>query len=160
MLPKISISNKCCSFELPLKLKNHSRKAAQLFSTMMIIIIIIIINVSWVPNQHIRMISEWSCETQDWSNGFWKFSFGFLATAAFWLDYTLQHTPTLRYATHCTLTPTQFKLDYTYTLHKYNNLSATTGYHPMHIHGICVFSLCIIYCTFAYYCVCIYVYIM
>ncbi len=31
--------------------------------------------------------------------------------------YTLQHTPTLRYATHCTLTPTQFKLDYTYTLH-------------------------------------------
>ncbi len=39
--------------------------------------------------------------------------------------------------------------------------SATTGYHPMHIHDICVSSLCIIYCTFAYYCICsIYVYIM
>ncbi len=38
--------------------------------------------------------------------------------------------------------------------------SATTGYHPMHIHDICVSSLCIIYCTSAYYCVCIYVYIM
>ncbi len=33
---------------------------------------------------------------------------------------------------------------------KYNNLSATTGYHPMHIHDICVSSLCMI-CTFAYY---------
>ncbi len=47
-------------------------------------------------------------------------------------------------------------LDYTYTLHKYNNLSATTGYHPMHIHDICVSSLCTIYCTFAHYFVCIY----
>ncbi len=25
-------------------------------------------NVSWTPNQHIRMISEGSCETKDWSN--------------------------------------------------------------------------------------------
>ncbi len=25
-------------------------------------------NVSWAPNQHIRMISEWSCDTEDWSN--------------------------------------------------------------------------------------------
>ncbi len=22
----------------------------------------------WAPNQHIRMISEWSCDTEDWSN--------------------------------------------------------------------------------------------
>ncbi len=33
-----------------------------------IIIIIIIINVSWAANQHIRMISEGSCDTEDWSN--------------------------------------------------------------------------------------------
>ncbi len=38
--------------------------------------------------------------------------------------------------------------------------SATTGYHSMHIHDICVSSLCTIYCTVAHYCVCIYVYIM
>ncbi len=25
-------------------------------------------NVSWVENQHIRMISEGSCDTEDWSN--------------------------------------------------------------------------------------------
>ncbi len=37
--------------------------AAQLFSTL-----IIIRNVSWAPNQHIRMISEGSCDTEDWSN--------------------------------------------------------------------------------------------
>ncbi len=29
---------------------------------------LIIINVSWVSNQHIRMISEGSCDTEDWSN--------------------------------------------------------------------------------------------
>ncbi len=28
-----------------------------------------------VPNHHIRMISEGSCDTEDWSNGCWKFSF-------------------------------------------------------------------------------------
>ncbi len=35
--------------------------AAQLFSTL-------IINVSCSSNQHIRMISEGSCDTEDWSN--------------------------------------------------------------------------------------------
>ncbi len=25
-------------------------------------------NVSWAANQHIRMISEGSCDTEDWSN--------------------------------------------------------------------------------------------
>ncbi len=29
---------------------------------------IIIRNVSWAPNHHIRMISEGSCDTEDWSN--------------------------------------------------------------------------------------------
>jgi len=27
------------------------------------------------PNQHIRRISEGSCDTKDWNNGCWKFSF-------------------------------------------------------------------------------------
>ncbi len=30
------------------------------------------INVSWASNQHIRMISEWSCDTEYWSNDCWK----------------------------------------------------------------------------------------
>ncbi len=30
--------------------------------------IILIINFSWAANQHIRMISDWSCDTEDWSN--------------------------------------------------------------------------------------------
>jgi len=29
---------------------------------------LIIINVSWATNHHIRMISEGSCDTEDWSN--------------------------------------------------------------------------------------------
>ncbi len=29
----------------------------------------------WTANQHIRMISEGSCDTEDWSNGCCKFSF-------------------------------------------------------------------------------------
>ncbi len=37
--------------------------AAQLLSTL-----ILIRNVSWAVNQHIRMISEGSCDTEDWSN--------------------------------------------------------------------------------------------
>ncbi len=35
----------------------------QLFSSL-----IIIRNVSWAANQHIRMVSEGSCDTEDWSN--------------------------------------------------------------------------------------------
>ncbi len=38
-------------------------EAAQLFSILMIIR-----NVSWAQNQYIRMISEGSCDTEDWSN--------------------------------------------------------------------------------------------
>ncbi len=30
--------------------------------------VLIIKNVSWSANQHIRMISEGSCDTEDWSN--------------------------------------------------------------------------------------------
>ncbi len=39
------------------------------FSTFMIIR-----NVSWAPNQPIRMISEGPCDTDDWSNVCWKSS--------------------------------------------------------------------------------------
>ncbi len=70
IINKISLSNKCCSFELSIHQKilkqNVSlfpHEAAQLFSTL-----IIIRNVSWAANQHIRMISEGSCDTEDWSN--------------------------------------------------------------------------------------------
>ncbi len=30
--------------------------------------LLIMRNVSWAANQHIRMISEGSCDTEDWSN--------------------------------------------------------------------------------------------
>jgi len=30
--------------------------------------------VSWAPNEHIRMLSEGSCDTEDYSNGCWKFN--------------------------------------------------------------------------------------
>ncbi len=69
---KYSILNKCCSFKLSIPqriLKNKTNQftqkyeAAQLFSTL-----IIIRNVFWAANQHIRMISEESCDTEDWSN--------------------------------------------------------------------------------------------
>ncbi len=47
--------------------ENHSfhkkKSAAQLFSSL-----IIIRNVSWASNHHIRMISEGSCDAEDWSN--------------------------------------------------------------------------------------------
>ncbi len=38
-------------------------EAAQLFTTLLIIR-----NVSWAANQYIKMISEESCDTEDWSN--------------------------------------------------------------------------------------------
>ncbi len=41
----------------------QKHEATQLFSTL-----IIIRNVSWAANQQIRMISEESCDTEDWSN--------------------------------------------------------------------------------------------
>ncbi len=77
----ISISNKCSFLELSIKNKKnyygfHKSITEQLFSDLlMIIIIIIILNVSWAANQHITMISEGSCDTEDWSNICWKFRF-------------------------------------------------------------------------------------
>ncbi len=46
-------------------------QVAQLFSTFRIKIG----NVSGAANQHIRKISEGPCDTEDWSNDCWKFSF-------------------------------------------------------------------------------------
>ncbi len=34
-----------------------------------------IINNNWAANQHVRMISKRSCDTEDRKNGWWKFSF-------------------------------------------------------------------------------------
>ncbi len=44
-------------------LLSQKYEAAQLYSTL-----IIIGNVSWAANHHIRIISEGSCDTEDWSN--------------------------------------------------------------------------------------------
>ncbi len=44
-------------------IKKEINKATQLFSTL-----IVTRNVSRAPNQHIKMISEGSCHTEDWSN--------------------------------------------------------------------------------------------
>ncbi len=41
----------------------------------------------WVPNQHIRKIFEGSCDssdTEDWSNGWWKFSFAITGINYIW----------------------------------------------------------------------------
>ncbi len=59
----------CCSFEK----KNYLRILKIIFikvlrSTLFPTLIIIIINVSWAANQHIRMITKGSCDTEDWSN--------------------------------------------------------------------------------------------
>ncbi len=65
MLQNISISNKCNSFKYPEIMYQWFPKkyeAAQLIWTL-----IIIRNIFWAANQHIRMISEGSCDTEDCS---------------------------------------------------------------------------------------------
>ncbi len=52
MLQKISISDKCCSSELSIHQRNLKKNSTQLSST---------------ENQNISMISEGSCDTEDWS---------------------------------------------------------------------------------------------
>jgi len=46
----------------------HKNVKQQLFKTLIIVIKIIIIHVSRAENGHIRLISEGSCDTEDWSN--------------------------------------------------------------------------------------------
>ncbi len=55
---KISISYKCCSFEL----------STIILSSLTVFIIDNNQKCSWAANQHMRMISEGSCDTEDWSN--------------------------------------------------------------------------------------------
>ncbi len=74
MVQNITILSKCCSFELSIHHKipqkcivvfthTHARTHTQ-------------IKYNLTPsNKYIRMISEWRCETEEWSNGSWKFSF-------------------------------------------------------------------------------------
>ncbi len=73
ILQKIYISNKCCYFELVihqriLKIKLHHTVHNNIKHHTDIVINIGINNVFWVANQHIRMISEGSRDTKDWSN--------------------------------------------------------------------------------------------
>ncbi len=51
---KNSVKEKCVSF--------HKNKQHSSFQQ------ITVRNVSWAANQHVRMISEGSCDTEDWSN--------------------------------------------------------------------------------------------
>ncbi len=73
VLQKISISDKCCSFELSVHQRilkkniyikcSQKCEAAQLLSAL-----VMVRNISGAANQHIRMISEGSCDTEDWSD--------------------------------------------------------------------------------------------
>ncbi len=70
MVQMISISNKCCSFERSIfiiyiyknseKMHHKNMKQHNCFQYWYF--------VYWAANQHIRMISEGSCDTEDWSN--------------------------------------------------------------------------------------------
>jgi len=55
---------KCHNVTKKIYLKKKTKNMKQLFSPL----IIIIINVFWAVNHHIRMISEGSCDTEDWFN--------------------------------------------------------------------------------------------
>ncbi len=68
ILHKISIFNKCCSVHQRILKNNESLFpliycAAQLFLTL-----IIIRNISLAANQHISLITDGPCDTEDWSN--------------------------------------------------------------------------------------------
>ncbi len=58
-----NISNKCCSLEMFYSSKKYFLKI--LSSTNVFNILIIFRNVSWAPNQHIRMISARTLDTED-----------------------------------------------------------------------------------------------
>ncbi len=77
----ISVSKKCFSFELSIyqsilknKISFHKNMKQHNSSTLIVVRTIInnwapeIIDNNWAANQHIRMISEGSCDTEDWSN--------------------------------------------------------------------------------------------
>ncbi len=47
-------------------------------------------DISWVANRHIRMISERSCDTENWSNGCLKFSFAIIINGIFKYNIFIQ----------------------------------------------------------------------
>ncbi len=91
MLHKIYIANKCYSFPtisifflfiLKTIMFPHTQKWSRTT----------VFNIHnnkwfWAPNQHIRIISERAtCDTEDWSNGCWKFWFAITG-----IDYVLKY---------------------------------------------------------------------
>ncbi len=81
MLQKISISNKCSSFDLfihqyILKMFDDFHKNIKQQNSLLMVRTIVnnwflIIDYNnYALNQHSRMISERSCDTEDWSNGY------------------------------------------------------------------------------------------
>ncbi len=59
----------CCAFPFFRILKKSFMISTKIWSSRTISKLIIIIrNAFWAANQHIRMISEGSCDTEDWSN--------------------------------------------------------------------------------------------
>ncbi len=70
-IQKISISNKCCYFKSSVLNRENliiSRFPQKYYSAQVFSTFIIIINDSWASNQHIRIIFEGSCDTEDWIN--------------------------------------------------------------------------------------------
>ncbi len=68
-----TISNQCCSFEwfIEESWKTYIMVAPKILCSTTVSTLLII----RPPNQYIIMISEGSCDTGDWSNDCWKFSF-------------------------------------------------------------------------------------
>ncbi len=58
-----------CKYFYSLKKKNHIN--AGIFNTFYSSTL----KMYWAPNQYISLISEGSCNTEDWNNTCWKFSF-------------------------------------------------------------------------------------
>ncbi len=71
ILQKMYISNKCISFELTIHqkiLENNASRIPQKYEVELFSTLIMIRNYSWATSPHVRMISEGSCDTEDWSN--------------------------------------------------------------------------------------------
>ncbi len=62
MSQRISVFNECCSLNVQFPV------SPKMLSSTTDVFNIWIINVYWAANQHIRMISEGSCDTEVWSN--------------------------------------------------------------------------------------------
>ncbi len=65
IVTNMSISNKWCKGK---KKSNNYHVSTNKYEAAQMFLLIIIRHVSWAANQHIIMISEGSCDTEDWSN--------------------------------------------------------------------------------------------